>query len=239
MASQKIRILALSGSERRGGNTEQVLEHAAELAGRYGAQLDQVNLREHRIAPCSACGDCNTRSVICAQQDDVSAIVDRMAAADALIYATPVHGFGPAHLMQIFLERAGVGYLRFQRPLANKVAGAIVISRRYADLAVHQQLLLNMLLNRMVVVGSGFPAVLRSGSTGRALDDVEGVEALDRMLERLVGMARLLKDNPDAAELLLSSSDTNERGSRPTALLKTAVPPYRGPVVDPAPGRAR
>lgn len=212
--STTVRITALSGSERAGGNTEQVLRYTSDLAARYGAKLSIINLREYTIAPCGVCGDCNFRSEPCLDQDDAGSVVDRMLEADALIYAAPVHGFGLAHLMQIFIERAGVGYLRFRRPLANKVGGAVVISRRYNDTQVYEQLLLNMLLNRMVVVGSGFPAILRGGASGRALDDVEGVEALDRMVERMVGMVRLLKESPPESLQLLDCTDDNERRTR-------------------------
>jgi multimeric flavodoxin WrbA len=215
-----VRILALSGSERAGGNTEQVLDYASGLVGQYGAELTTLKLREYDIAPCSGCGGCNSRSAPCVVDDDAPMVVNRMIEADALIYATPVHGFGPAHLMQIFIERAGVGYLRFHRPLANKVGGAIVISRRYSDMHVHQQLVLNMLLNRMIVPGSGFPAILRGGAADRALDDAEGVEALDRMVERMVGMARLLKSSSPDALRLIRCSDENERRARPLEILR-------------------
>lgn len=142
------------------------------------------------------------------------AIVNRLVRADAIIYAVPVHGYGMAHPMQIFIERAGVGYLRFERPLANKVAGAVVTGRRYAHEAVYHQLIGNILLNRMILVGSGYPVVIHGGAPGSALRDTEGLASLATLISRMVGMARLLKATPQALRTTLLHPETmNERAA--------------------------
>jgi len=120
-------------------------------------------------------------------------IVGRMIEADAIIYAAPVHGFGLAAVMQLFVERAGVGHLRFGRPLTNRVGGVIVVGRRYSLAMVHAQLMNNMLLNRMIVVGSGLPALLHGGGPDDVDGDVEGLDAMYRMLDRMVVLSRALE----------------------------------------------
>lgn len=205
-------ILGISGSERAGGNTDLALDHAGRLVRDRGAVFRQVHLRDHRISPCSPCGDCNNRTLPCALPDDMPAIVEEMKRADGIIYAVPVHGFGLAHLMQIFIERVGVGYLRFDRPLANKVGGIIVTGRRYSDASVHNQLVDNLLLNRMIMVGSGFPALLRNTSREPGLTDAEGLDALERMVHRMLDMAVLLRRvRTTSGEPLLPLDDRNER----------------------------
>ncbi|MDI3405789.1 flavodoxin family protein [Streptomyces cavernicola] len=205
-------ILGISGSERAGGNTDLALEHAGELVRARGAVFRTVHLRDYRISPCSPCGDCNNRTIPCALPDDMPAIVEEMKKADGIIYAVPVHGFGLAHLMQIFIERAGVGYLRFERPLANKVGGIIVTCRRYSDAAVHHQLVDNLLLNRMILAGSGFPAMLRNTSREPGLNDSEGLDALARMTHRMIDMALLLRKAQAATGgPVLPLHDRNER----------------------------
>ena len=212
-------ILGISGSERAGGNTDQALDYAGALARSRGAEFRTVHLRDHRISPCSPCGDCNSRALPCELTDDTAGIVEQMKRADGIIYAVPVHGFGLAHLMQIFIERAGVGYLRFDRPLANKVGGIIVTGRRYSDASVHNQLVDNLLLNRMILVGSGFPALLRNSSSEPALNDPEGVDALERMVHRMLDMVHLLKRQEALTGApVLPLGDRNERVPRPRGL---------------------
>jgi multimeric flavodoxin WrbA len=97
--------------------------------------------------------------------------------------------------MQAFIERAGVGYLRFDRPLTNKVAGVIAVGRRYSQGEVWAQLVVNALLNRMIVVGSGFPAVVQALHKGEALRDEEGVANVSRMVDRMIDMIELLREH--------------------------------------------
>ncbi|WP_052847673.1 flavodoxin family protein [Streptomyces avicenniae] len=208
-------ILGISGSERPGGNTDLALDHTATLVEGRGGVFRRINLRDHRISPCSPCGDCNSRTSPCAVQDDMPAIVEQMKQADGIVYAVPVHGFGLAHLMQIFIERAGVGFLRFDRPLANKVGGIIVTGRRYSDGSVHHQLVDNLLLNRMILVGSGFPALLRNATGKPGLYDTEGLDALDRMVNRMIDMTLLLRSvSAEGGGDLLPLDDRNERVQR-------------------------
>jgi multimeric flavodoxin WrbA len=117
-----------------------------------------------------------------------------MKAADAIVYAAPVHGFGLAGVMQRFIERAGVGFLRFDRPLTNRVGGAVVVGRRYSHENAYTQLMNNLMLNRMIMAGSGFPALLRAGGPQDLADDVEGLDSMYRMLDRMVEMCLMLRD---------------------------------------------
>lgn len=212
MRKERAVILGISGSERAGGNTDLALDHAGELVRSRGAEFRAVRLREHRISPCSPCGDCNNRLNPCELPDDMPGIVEKMKQADGIIYAVPVHGFGLAHLMQIFIERAGVGYLRFERPLADKVGGIIVTGRRYSDSAVHDQLVNNLLLNRMILVGSGFPVLMRNTSPEPGLHDTEGLDALERMVHRMVDMAEMLRAHQEVTgRPPLPRLDLNER----------------------------
>lgn len=207
-----LRFAVVTGSERAGGNTDQMARYIDRLLAQHQCVTDVISLRDYRITACGSCGQCNTRAHACQIDDDMPAIVDRLVRADAIIYAAPVHGYGMAHPMQVFIERAGVGYLRFERPLANKVAGAVVTGRRYAHEAVYHQLISNLLLNRMILVGSGYPVVIHGGAPGSALQDTEGLACLAALVSRMVGMTRLLDATPAALRSALLHPETmNER----------------------------
>lgn len=217
-------ILGIGGSERPAGNTDIALERAGELVRSRGARFEAIQLRDFDISPCSPCGDCNSRTTLCAVRDDTPAIVARMKAADGIIYATPVHGFGLAHLMQIFIEHVGVGHLRFERPLANKVGGAIITSRRYSDSHVYHQIVDNILLNRMILVGSGFPALMRNSSDVPGMFDTESTDALERMVHRMVDMVELLRERTAVrGEPVLPTVDINERVVRQRGPERTLI----------------
>lgn len=213
--STPAKIVAINGSE-RDGNTADVLRYAAAVAEQRGAELEAINLRNLNMTRCGPCGDCNDRLVPCVQQDDIPGVMDKMIAADGIIFAAPVHGFGAASLMQTFIERAGVGYLRFNRPLSNKVAGVISVARRYSAGEVWAQLTVNALLNRMIVVGSGFPSEIQALHRGDALKDDEGLTNVGRMVERMIDMINLLNEHRAlTGKEILNVADRNERVGLP------------------------
>ncbi len=202
----------ITGSSRANGNTERVADYIAQLLAAKAVSSNINRLREFDISRCGRCGECNTRQSVCAHQDDMPAIIERLISADGIIYMAPVHGYGLAHPMQIFIERAGVGYLRFTRPLANKVAGCVITGRRYGHVSVFNQIANNILLNRMILVGSGYPAVLQGGTPGKALEDEEGLQSVRDLIGRMVGMAQLLSSIPPAEiQTYLSPQTANER----------------------------
>lgn len=205
------KILALNGSE-RDGNTSDVLRHAATATERRGIDFETVDLRTLWMERCGPCGDCNDRTTPCTLGDGVPAVVQKMIDADGIIFAAPVHGFGTASLMQTFIERAGVGYLRFDRPLSNKVAGIISVARRYSAGEVWAQLTVNALLNRMIIVGSGFPATVHALHKGDALHDEEGLTNVERLVDRMADMIELLREHRRlTGRDLLLTGDVNER----------------------------
>jgi len=206
-----IRVLGICGSERPRGNTDLLLEYAAErFASCHSIDMRIIHLRDENIVgPCGLGGDCNTRESVCAIDDGVNGIVQQMCQADGILYGLPVHGFGAAGVMQQFIERAGVGFLRFNRPLANKVAGILVTGRRFSLEAVHTQMVYNVLLNRMILAGSGFPALLRGGAPGSALKDKEGMRALMSTVDRMAGLIQYFREGRKAGlnEALLKFSE--------------------------------
>ncbi|MCX4681824.1 NAD(P)H-dependent oxidoreductase [Streptomyces sp. NBC_01433] len=232
-----LKILAINGSE-RDGNTSDVLRHAAAVAAARGVEWETVDLRNIEMSRCGPCGDCNDRPVPCALEDGVPGVIRKMVAADGIVFAAPVHGFGTASLMQTFIERAGVGYLRFDRPLSNKVAGVISVARRYSAGEVWAQLTVNALLNRMIVVGSGFPATVHALHRGDALKDDEGLTNVTRLIDRMTDMMELLDEHRalTGRDNLLAAREVNERIG--LALNETAPPAADGAVVDGAPADA-
>ncbi|GLR10935.1 NADPH-dependent FMN reductase [Mixta theicola] len=187
-----MKAVIISGSERRFGITSAVSQRTSSLLKTYGVETIIVHLNEIDLSPCNGCGngnsDCNYRTEPCEKNDGLPAIIDLMIKAHIIIYATPVHAFGVCHLMQIFLERAGVGYLRFERPLANKIGGCVVIGRKYHLGHAHDQIVNNMLLNRMIVPGAGFPVLIHGDENIKDIKDIEEEVALEQMVNRLVNI---------------------------------------------------
>lgn len=82
-------VLGISGSPRRGGITETLLDKALEGAGSTGALIEKLILNELDIKPCQECGD-SAEAGKCAIPDDMRMVRERFAGSDAFIIASPV-----------------------------------------------------------------------------------------------------------------------------------------------------
>ncbi|MFD1792694.1 flavodoxin family protein [Ochrobactrum teleogrylli] len=188
-----MKALILSGSERGNGIASAVSKRIKVFFSEKGVNSEIISLCHLNYSACNNCGEgkvsCNYRSSACEKQDDMPEVIKKMIGSDIVVYVCPVHAFGMGHLMQIFLERAGVGYLRFTRPLINKIGCPVVIGRKYNLGHVHDQLVNNMLLNRMVVPGAGFPVLIHGNEETKEIADPEEKVALEQLLLRSIEIA--------------------------------------------------
>ena len=78
-----IRVLGVSGSPHRHGNTETLLDAFLEGARGAGAEVEKVVLSTLAYASCRGCNACH-RTGACVLKDDAGPLLERMAAAGAI-----------------------------------------------------------------------------------------------------------------------------------------------------------
>jgi NAD(P)H-dependent FMN reductase len=83
-------VLAIASSPRRGGNSETMLDAAAEAAAGAGARVEKVALRHLGTKPCLNCGGC-ARTGRCVLRDEYTGLNERIRAADRLLLASPIY----------------------------------------------------------------------------------------------------------------------------------------------------
>lgn len=81
-------VLILSGSPRKGGNSDLLCDEFLRGAAESGHQVEKVFLRSKKVAPCNACYYCRQSGGKCAIQDDMGEIMDKMQHADVIVMAT-------------------------------------------------------------------------------------------------------------------------------------------------------
>lgn len=157
------------------------------------AEIDAIWLAHYKIDLCDADNQCSEN--VCGIKDDMGKLAERIIAADAVLYIPVVHAYVTCSRMQSFIERLGYGFMRPQdRPMQNKFAMVAVIGRRYSHESVFSQMILNLLLNRCIIVGSGFPPTFRS-DVGSPENDNEAWLALKASLLRTIAVHRLVSDH--------------------------------------------
>ena len=87
-------ILILSGSPRKGGNTDLLVEAFAKGASQKH-KVEVVSVHDYKVNPCMGCNVCfRNKTNACVQKDDMHIIYEKMAMTDMLVIASPVYFYG-------------------------------------------------------------------------------------------------------------------------------------------------
>jgi len=196
-------VLGLCGSPRE-GSTEYVLRKALEFARSLdGVAAEFISVRGKRINFCLHCDYCVRTKKGCVQKDNVAEFYPIMETADAWILATPVYQGSVSGQLKAVMDRCRAIVARNPDALKNKVGAAIAVGgdrtggQEPAIMCIHSF----FLANKMIPVsggpfGSNLGASVWSkdrGAQGAAQDKV-GVRSVERTVERLVELAKILKE---------------------------------------------
>ena len=110
-------ILAFNGSPRKKWNTGTLLENALEGARSKGAQGEMIHLYGVDFRGCTSCFECKKIGGKsygrCAMKDGLTPILEKAAAADALILGSPVYFGAETGEMRSFMERLMFPFLTY------------------------------------------------------------------------------------------------------------------------------
>jgi multimeric flavodoxin WrbA len=97
-------ILGVAGGGRTGGNTAATVADLLAGAAEVGAEGELVELARGEVEPIADCSACIARGA-CTIEDGFDALLERVAAADVLVLATPLYWYGPSAQLKAFLDR--------------------------------------------------------------------------------------------------------------------------------------
>lgn len=97
-------VLILSGSFRKGGNSDVLCDQFAKGAEEAGNQVEKIFINDRSINFCRGCGVCNTTHK-CIMKDDMAEILDKMVKADVIVMATPVYFYSMNGQMKTLIDR--------------------------------------------------------------------------------------------------------------------------------------
>lgn len=106
----KKRVLILSASPRKGGNSDLLCDEFVRGAKEAGHDTEKVFLRDKQIGYCTACDYCRTHNGECIHQDDMAELLVKMITADVLVMATPVYFYTMDAQMKTVIDRTVARY---------------------------------------------------------------------------------------------------------------------------------
>ena len=86
-------IVVLSGSPRKGANTDTMVEAFAETAREGGNTVEVVRVASKKIAGCLGCQYCFAHEGVCVQKDDMVNVIESLKDADMVVFASPIYWF--------------------------------------------------------------------------------------------------------------------------------------------------
>jgi multimeric flavodoxin WrbA len=120
-----MKILAISCSPRKHGNTVTLLEQALRGAQGEGADVELYSVSGKNIQPCEGCWSCRNTGQ-CHQEDDMQELFNKMIGADGIIFGTPIYFWGMTSQAKAVMDRT-ISLNQPDRTLANKVCGAVAV----------------------------------------------------------------------------------------------------------------
>jgi multimeric flavodoxin WrbA len=118
-------VLILKGSPRERGNSAVLAGQAAEGARAAGAQVESIYLHGLDIRPCDACDLCLEQGE-CVIEDDMRPLYPKLAAADAIILASPIYSFTFSAQMKLCVDRWYAFQARKWKEISGKSFGLIL-----------------------------------------------------------------------------------------------------------------
>lgn len=116
-----MKIVAISGTYRRGQTTDTAVDLALKATADKGAQIQKIHLLDKSIAFCKNCRNCMQTERdppgACSIHDDMAAILADLQQAEGYIFASPVNFYTVTAIMKRFVERlACFGYWPWGTP---------------------------------------------------------------------------------------------------------------------------
>lgn len=115
-----MKIIVLNGSARK-GNTETAIKAFTEGAEAKN-EVEIIDTAKMRISPCVGCGVCQCHKG-CVANDETNMVIDKIVAADMIVFATPIYWWGMTASLKLVLDKC---YCRGMQ-LKGKKVGMIVI----------------------------------------------------------------------------------------------------------------
>lgn len=121
-----MKIVIINGSARKGNTLTAISAFEKGVAEKH--DIEVIAADKLHISPCKGCGVCQCNKG-CVDQDDTNSTIDKIVAADMIVFATPVYWWGMSAQIKQVIDKC---YCRGLQ-LKNKKVGVIVVGGSTTD----------------------------------------------------------------------------------------------------------
>lgn len=105
------KILILSGSPRKGGNSDILCDEFAKGALQAGNEVEKIRVAEKNVGYCKGCYYCRSHNGQCVIKDDMAVVLQKMIDADVIVLASPVYFYSIDAQLKAVIDRTVARWL--------------------------------------------------------------------------------------------------------------------------------
>jgi multimeric flavodoxin WrbA len=132
------KILVLSSSPRKGGNSDLLCDQFMLGAQEAGHLAEKIFLKDVKINSCTGCGVCFEGRNRCPQKDDMPEVLDKLVAADVIVMATPVYFYTMCGQMKTLIDRTCSRYTEIKNKAFYFITTAAVADKKLLERTVEE-----------------------------------------------------------------------------------------------------
>ena len=107
------KVLILSGSPRKGGNSDTLCDEFMKGAIETGNEVEKIFVAGKNIGYCKGCYACKDTGV-CAIKDDMAEVLQKMLDADVIVLSSPVYFYSISTQLKAVIDRTVARWLDFR-----------------------------------------------------------------------------------------------------------------------------
>jgi multimeric flavodoxin WrbA len=190
------KVVAFSGSARKGGNTAILLKYVLKELENEGIETELIEMSGEEIHGCRACRKCSSRKDRrCGQNDDVvNEYIAKMDEADGILLGSPTYVADVSPEIKALMDRACLVSMSNGGMFRRKVGAAVVAVRRAGAIHAFDELNHFFLINQMIVPGSSYWNIAIGREIGDVEKDEEGIQTMKVLGQNMAWLLKKVKN---------------------------------------------
>lgn len=196
MNGKPLKVVAINGSARKGGNTAILLRHVMQELETEGIETELIELSGAKIHGCLACRKCSARKDRrCSQAGDMgNTLIEKMDQADGVLLGSPTYVSDITPEMKALIDRACLVGRANGGMFRRKVGAAVVAVRRAGAIHAFDSLNHFFLISEMIVPGSSYWNIAIGREPGEVEKDEEGMQTMKTLGQNMAWLLKKVAD---------------------------------------------
>jgi len=191
-----MKVVAVNGSARKGGNTAQLIEAAFVPLREAGIECELIELAGKDVRGCTACRRCSeTKDRQChGRKDFITELLPKMWDADAILLGSPTYFADVTTEMKAVIDRVGYVSMANGGLLARKVGAGVVAVRRGGGIHVFDSINHLFFISQMIIPGSTYWNLGYGREKGEVQEDAEALRNMAHLGSQIAWLLGKLAD---------------------------------------------